>query len=129
MQRFGAILLLLVFGSFLSAPLLAATSDPYSNLPACCKRSGKHHCMMRMTMERNLETTQVAAPADKCPFFPHSILIPSLLNHPFVVQRFGLFYAAVQSHPAYHAQTEAQRRISFDRAKQKRGPPAESLLS
>jgi hypothetical protein len=36
-------------------------------------------------------------------------------------------FAAIVSHPAAHAQTEARYRISFSRAWQKRGPPA--LLS
>jgi len=44
LRRFSAILLLIVFGLSLFSPLLGADDD--SNLPACCRRAGKHHCSM-----------------------------------------------------------------------------------
>jgi hypothetical protein len=44
LRRFSAILLLLLFGLSLLSPLLG--SDGEANLPACCRRGGKHHCAM-----------------------------------------------------------------------------------
>ncbi|SRR5216683_5210395 len=123
MRRFVAILLLLTFCSFLSAPLLAASSDPYSNLPACCRKDGKHHCMMRMMMKRDQTGTQVSNMPEKCPLFPKTMLAITVQGHLFVLPTSGTFYAALRSHPACYAQTEAHYRISFDRSRQKRGPP------
>jgi hypothetical protein len=44
LRRFSAILLLLLFGLSLLSPLFG--SDGEANLPACCRRAGKHHCAM-----------------------------------------------------------------------------------
>jgi hypothetical protein len=44
LRRISAILLLLLFGFSLLTPLFG--SDDESNLPACCRRAGKHHCSM-----------------------------------------------------------------------------------
>src|SRR6185312_8905801 len=76
MRRMAAILLLLSFGLFLSSPLLAAASNPYANLPACCRKGGKHHCLTSMMMEREMDQsgTHVSAPPEKCPFFPKAML-------------------------------------------------------
>jgi hypothetical protein len=128
MRRTVAIFLLLIFGSFLSAPLLAASSNPSSNLPACCRRNGKHQCMMRM-MEDDLGTRQVSAPPEKCPLFPHTLPVTRVQNHVIASGVAGAIYAALQSHPACQAQSEAQQRISFDRSRQKRGPPAALVAS
>ncbi len=121
MRRLIALLMMAVFGSFLCAPLLAASSDPQSMLPACCRANGKHHCMMRMR-EGEPAGVRIAAP-QTCPLFPKWRPMQVLQQHAAQPGP-ATFYAALQSHPACHAQTEAQRRISFDRSRQKRGPPA-----
>jgi len=41
-----AITLLIAFGFPLVLPLYAATADSESNLPACCRSRGAHHCAM-----------------------------------------------------------------------------------
>ncbi|MBL8212829.1 MAG: hypothetical protein JNK87_19095 [Bryobacterales bacterium] len=48
MGRLIALTLLLVFSSELTLPLLlgAAVSNPEEQLPACCRRDGKHGCSM-----------------------------------------------------------------------------------
>jgi hypothetical protein len=127
MRRPIAVFLLLIFGSFLGAPLLA-TSNLQNDLPACCRRNGSHHCVTRM-MEGDRGSRQVSAPAEKCPFFPHIGQLTQVQNPAIAPSPAGAFYAALESHPACHTQSEAQRRISFDRSRQKRGPPAAALAS
>jgi hypothetical protein len=36
-------------------------------------------------------------------------------------------FCEVVSHPAIHAQVDARYRVSFDRTRQKRGPPSQNL--
>ena len=44
MRRALASLLVAIFGFLTTAPAIFA--DDASNLPACCRRFGKHHCLM-----------------------------------------------------------------------------------
>lgn len=44
MRRAVALLVSVVFGLLTIAPLLAANAEP--DVPACCRRDGKHHCAM-----------------------------------------------------------------------------------
>jgi hypothetical protein len=127
MRRTIAVFMLLIFGLFLSVPLLAASSNPSNNRPACCRRDGKHQCMMQM--EGDPGTTQASAPPEKCPFSPHAWQVTQVQNHVIAPGVAGAIYAALQSHPACHLQSETQRRISFDRSRQKRGPPADVVAS
>jgi hypothetical protein len=129
MRRTLAVLMLLIFGSFLGAPLLATSNSIEQNdLPACCRRNGSHHCVTRM-MEGDPGTTQVSAPPENCPLFPHTGQMTPVRNSAIAPNATGAFYACLQSHPACHTQSEAQRRISFDRSRQKRGPPAAIVIS
>jgi hypothetical protein len=110
-------LLLAVFSFSLIAPALLADED--SNLPACCRRLGEHHCVMAASGGASFIQ-------ERCPHFPSGSA--SLAASGMAVARSSqAVFAAVLSHPAAHAQTEARYRISFSRAWQKRGPPA--LLS
>ena len=115
-----AILLLVIFGSSGSAPLLGLSSDAYGNLPICCRRDGKHQCMMRM-MEINQSDKQLSRISEKCPYGPWATV--AVQRHFSVLPPNGAFYASVLSHPSNSAQTQARLRISFDRSRQKRGPP------
>jgi hypothetical protein len=123
MRRAIAFFMLLVFSAFLCTPLLAISFSPHNDLPACCRRDGKHQCMLRM-MESDPGTREASTPLEKCPFFPHTWQPTQRQNHVILPSPAGAFYAALQSHPACHAQSEAQCRISFDRSRQKRGPPS-----
>ena len=49
MRRTIALALMMAFSWTLIAPIFGPDAD--ANLPPCCRRHGKHHCMMRM-MER-----------------------------------------------------------------------------
>ena len=124
MRRSIVFILLLAFCSYLSAPAIAASSYSRSNLRACCRRDGKHHCMLRKMGQHNTSGQYVSAPPEKCPYCPDASLQLPVQWHPFTLPSAGTFYAALLSHPACAAQTGAHSRISFDRSRQKRGPPA-----
>jgi hypothetical protein len=129
MRRILAISLFAVFLLPSVMPLLVlANSDPDANLPACCRRNGKHHCMMSMEMMQAALNgnkrygTQLHAIPMKCPLFPRAL---NTAQHKELSTRAAaLIFAELVSHPAIHLQTEARARVARDCARQKRGPPA-----
>src|ERR1700744_880286 len=124
MRRLAAASMLLVLLSLWSAPLFVAMSaGAQRNLPLCCRRNGRHHCMGQ-TIEQPVSGTVVSAPHEKCPVFPKSLMPRTAHTDLFAQPAGAQFYAAVLSHPAVFAQTEALYRISNDRSRRKRGPPA-----
>jgi len=123
MRRILAISLLLLFALPTVMPLFALGSDPDANLPACCRRNGKHHCMMSMEMmQAMLNGTQAAALPMKCPLYPKAITTAQ--HHELFSSSASLIAAGLVAHPAIHLQTEARARVARDCARQKRGPPA-----
>ena len=124
MRRAIAHSLLVIFSFLLMAPLFAP--DAEANLPACCRKAGKHHCMMR-GMETGMETSGskqagFTSVHEKCPCLPGSTgALHSVKYLPEAGQR---FYVEVFFHPAYSPQTSARSRISLLRSHQKRGPPS-----
>ncbi len=127
MQRLIAILLLVILSAPLGEPLFGFSSDLGDSVPICCRRDGTHHCALHKTMEMAQPANQVKAITAKCPYCPWATVTAQ--GHFSVLRDGGIFYASVLSHPAISAQTEAGFRISFDRARQKRGPPTTSHLS
>lgn len=126
MPRALAILLMSIFGLGLIAPVLSAGSG--ASLPLCCRENGKHHCAMKMaqSMEHRGHPT-VGSIGEKCPYFPKAWTTAANFQT-FLPRGRQVFFGEVLSHPAVQAQTEARYRISFNRSRQKRGPPS-SLFS
>ena len=128
LSRLIAIALLGVFGLPVAFPLFALTPRSESNLTACCRRNGKHHCVMSMAERNRLfsDKSGFSAPLEKCPYCPAAILS---IHHfaDFVPPSGQVTYAGLVSHPARVVQAECKRPISRDRAHGKRGPPASSL--
>jgi len=123
MRRGAAIALLAVFSCLLMAPLFAADSD--ASLPACCRRNGKHHCAMRMAFDAWSQHRHFSTVEEKCPYAPlAAVAAHSSVFHAAPAR---LCFAEVVSHPAQAPQSNALRRISFSRSRQKRGPPSFSL--
>jgi len=123
MRRSVAILLALAFGWMLIPPAFAGSPD--SKLPLCCRKNGKHHCMMRMNGSSTSDPS-FAAVGETCPYFPYSTAATHVeIFTPAISQA---NFAGIASHRAVSAQTEAGYRASHLRSKQKRGPPS-SLLS
>lgn len=129
LRKLIAITLLAIFGLPFAQSLLALTPKSEANLPACCRRSGKHHCMMSMAERTQMLGAKPAfnAPLERCPYSP--VAMP-VVHHPAGSMPTGgqIIYAALLSHPAGHAQTECKLRIARDRARGKRGPPSSTNL-
>lgn len=115
MQRACATLLLALFSFLLGAPVLFADAD--ANLPACCRRLGRHHCAM--------PSEQTSAPAVKsapCSFFPSVTSTP-------VPTSVGLvkFAGGVSGPPTVHAVSRIPVETGLPGATRdlhpKRGPP------
>ena len=131
LRRLFAILLLIAVALPLVSPLFALGQDAEANLPACCRREGKHHCAMNMSERKRPSAdalhaagqAQWQAPARCCPCYPASTPAMShrdLLGAPPA----EAIFAGLVSHPAGSVQTECKRRISLDRSRGKRGPPS-----
>ena len=122
MRRWLAIpMLLVVLLPFLS--VFWGTADAGASLPACCRRSGTHHCTMMG--EPSSDDHGLGAVREKCPYSPAALAVVVLPS--FAPTTAAAIYAGVVQHASVSPQTDARRRISYDRARQKRGPP--SLLS
>jgi len=123
MRRVLATLLVSVFSFSLIGPALVAGGN--SDLPACCRRGGQHHCAM-MDMDSAPAPSSgpaVKANTPKCPYFPKG---GALLPHSGAA-----LLAASQSvslaspgRLAIHSRAEAGYHLSSSRSHQKRGPPS-----
>jgi hypothetical protein len=128
-RRLLSISLLLLLSLPLISPLFALGAEADAGLPVCCRRDGKHHCD---TMKQTLSDAGAARPAgqqagvlhEKCPCYPVVLAAPHLDLSSDVSN--STTFAALITESACVAQTRTLRRISFDRSRQKRGPPSES---
>ena len=124
MRRALAMLLVVVFSYPLIAPAVAARLD-LSALPACCRPNGKHHCMMSMMMTVNVPSRYQAV-SETCPYRPFAN-VTLMLPHAIAARTTPAAAAQAAGPAAAVRDVEAGYRISFHRARQKRGPP--SLLA
>jgi hypothetical protein len=119
MRRSVAIVLTTLFGWLLLLPAFAASAETV--VPPCCRKSGKHHCMSRMS-HTNAAEPAVANINDKCPCLPQAAVTTHVeFATPVTSQA---IFAGLLAHPTVSPQTEAGYRVSHFRARQKRGPPA-----
>jgi len=79
LRKVLSIALLAVFGLPFLLPLFTLSASAEMNLPACCRRGGKHHCMMSASERAKMEGSQVAvhAPEEACPCCPATLHVPS----------------------------------------------------
>jgi hypothetical protein len=116
-RRSIAILLALIFSWMLMLPVFA--SQAQGNLPACCRKNGKHHCMM---LDNTAATgSAFAAIGGKCTYLPTGT--PANHSGYFGLAAKQAIFAGIVSHPSVSPQTAAGYRASYYRSKQKRGPP------
>jgi hypothetical protein len=122
MRRWFAIPMLFVFLLPLVSGFLE-TSVVEASLPACCRRGGQHHC--DLIAEQTSDSKGAIAIREKCPYSPAALSVVVLPT--FAPPAAAAIFAGVMRHVSVSPQADALRRISFDRARQKRGPP--SLLA
>jgi hypothetical protein len=125
LRKLVSILLLALIGLPFASPLFALTAKSESNLPACCRRAGRHHCLPPTHLQAD-NTPRFNAPVERCPYAPASIVVAHH-SDPGLAPSDAIF-AALVSHPAVHAQLHSKQRIARDRSRDKRGPPSLSLL-
>ena len=120
MRRLWAATLVVLFSLSLIGPALSASS-PESNLPACCRRDGKHHCAM-MAMQSAASSGPVLAGA-RCASFPslNTYTASGFVAVPPIV-RTATF--APPQIPLFRPLTRFFRPESFSCTRLKRGPPA-----
>ena len=122
MRRMLATLLVSVLSFSLIVPMLAGGAD--TDLPACCRRNGVHHCAM---MDMDAAVAQPSGPIAKaqpvrCAYFPkggallpHSdAALPAVSDGRYCVSRSGL---------TVQYRVSAGYGVSSGRSHQKRGPP------
>jgi len=119
-RRSLAILLAVVFSWMLVLPAFASLTK--SSLPACCRKSGQHHCMLQ-GWQSSRSTLTFSAIKAKCPYCPQALSVAgqAQLGSPSTG---AAIFAGLVRHPALSPQTEAAARISFYRSNQNRGPPS-----
>ena len=116
----------------LIAPILSMSASAESLLPVCCRRGGTHHCAMSVDERAMLMgddgTSNTLRVSAVCALYPHA---PSSLGavhlSGYVPGMSARQTAGVLHEPSAALQAECLRRISFDRSRQKRGPPASFL--
>jgi hypothetical protein len=120
MRRTIALALTVIFCWTLIAPIFGTGAG--ANLPACCRRDGKHHCMMRRMQQLGGSQKGISSVTEKCPCQPASTCaVHSPVFKPEAGKR---FCAQVPRHPVLAPGTEALSNISFLRSHPKRGPPS-----
>jgi hypothetical protein len=120
MRRTLASFLLLVFSFPLIAPVVLAGAE--WNLPACCRRGGKHHCDMTSMGGAPVSGVCFRSGPQLCPMYPGAQAVPAG-EFVAVLNTTGAIFGLVVSHPAIDVPTETAFRVSLGRSSQKRGPP------
>jgi hypothetical protein len=125
-RRLLSITLLLLFSLPLISPVLALAASSDANLPACCRRNGAHHCMLKMHQpESSGHGPTFSAIPQQCPAYP--AMVTSVRHGELSFYKASLIFAEVVSHPAVKVQTQARARVALDRSRQQRGPPTNLL--
>jgi hypothetical protein len=115
------IILLVGFSLPLIAPLFASGPSEAS-LPACCRRDGKHHCMMA-GMAMGQAPLRYRTVTERCPYAPFAGLA-LVMPHALALRSAPAIAGRAFTAAAIMRDAEAGYRISADRTRQKRGPPS-----
>jgi hypothetical protein len=126
-RRLLSLLLLAVFSLPLLLPALALAQGPESNLPACCRRNGAHHCSMsEQEMTALLNGTRASAPRPHCPNYP--VAITALRHVDLATPKAAPALASVVGQSALLFPSDTRTRLTLDNTHLTRGPPASALL-
>jgi len=111
-----------LFVAMLLAPMMSVAAEAQAGVPACCRRAGAHHCMGGMVAVDPDGAPRVRGPREMCPYQQRGLVAGA--HHEQVGMAVAVGCLVVGLHaPGGLAQVECLRRISFDRSRQKRGPP------
>jgi hypothetical protein len=124
-----AITLLALLGQPFVRPFLAWNATDKASLPACCRRNGKHHCILSLAerLQPTSREPQFHAPPEECPYRQRTTALP--IRGRTLVSLVGqAIFADLTSQRAAVAQTESKLRISHSRSRQKRGPSTAFFL-
>ena len=102
----------------LISPILYAHTE--GNLPACCRRDGKHGCAMRAKLSTSTTWSGVKAACPECPLAKSTPAPDRLAAH----RPHADLGAALPAPAVVAEQMEILRRIAFSRSAHKRGPPS-----
>ena len=126
-RKLLSLLLLVVFSLPLLLPALALAQGPESNLPACCRRNGAHHCMMsEQEMAALLNGTRASAPRPHCPNYP--VAITTLRHVDLATPKAPPALASVIRQSVVLFPSGNRARLALDTTHLTRGPPASALL-
>jgi hypothetical protein len=125
LRRSPAILLLALFSFSLLSPGFFG-SDPDANLPACCRRDGKHHCSLTLGSGASQSGRGFHA-NNKCPFYPPVVLTSGGSSRGYVAPSTSPVV------PDNGGALRTERGLSTPHtfrivAHRKRGPPSFSLI-
>ncbi|MGD0786524.1 MAG: hypothetical protein ABR898_00980 [Terracidiphilus sp.] len=120
MRRTIALALTVIFCFTLIAPIFGPGAD--ANLPPCCRRNGKHRCMMRGMEQFSSDQKGFTSVSEKCPCPPAATC--AVHSPVFKPEAGSRFCAQAPRHSVLALRTDALRDISFLRSHPKRGPPA-----
>jgi len=118
LRRILSIALLLLFVLPAVSPLLGLEGGAQSNLPACCRRDGSHHCVLGMGVPSE---SGKALAGERCPFGERAL--PIVVHAAWTLDTAKAVFVGLTAHPTGTPQTECRRRLASLRARQKRGPP------
>lgn len=109
-------------------PLFAFTAR--AEVPACCRRGGKHHCMMLEAQQAAIAEGRqpiLTQASERCPF--QSKACPATRNSQTIAGDNSTSIANLIIQPTLPPQERRLQQISFQDSHQRRGPPAELPLS
>jgi hypothetical protein len=121
MQRGVATALAILFSWLLILPAFAAPA--VLNAAPCCRKGGSHQCAMHSSEGSTAGVRTIQA---KCPFANGSLSVCSHFSSCAPANGDSV-YAGLIQRAAVSIQTQASFRFSYDRSRQKRGPPLSIL--
>jgi len=121
-------MLLVLLTSWATPGITALRPKSPNDLPACCRRNGKHHCMMSMSERSQIADRAPAfsTPAEKCPYFP--AIEFGVMGNLFVAPTPESALSLYSALPVILAQLLPIFAEPAENAHLKRGPPPAFLL-